>query len=60
MDLGISDKVKPILEQVSHFIDAEILPLEEEYHQQVSTGDRWTYTERQTEILEGLKAKAKA
>ena len=60
MDLGISDKVKPILEQVSHFIDTEILPLEEEYLQEVSKGDRWTFTERQTEILEGLKAKAKA
>jgi len=60
MDLGISDKLKPLLEQVKHFIDTEILPLEEEYHQEVSKGDRWTYTERQTEILEGLKAKAKA
>ena len=60
MDLGISDKLKPLLEQVKHFIDTEILPLEEEYHQEVSKGDRWTYTDRQTEILEGLKAKAKA
>jgi len=60
MDLGISDKLKPLLEQVKHFIDTEILPVEEEYHQEVSKGDRWTYTERQTEILEGLKAKAKA
>ena len=55
MDLGISDKLKPLLEQVKHFIDTEILPVEEEYHQEVSKGDRWTYTERQTEILEGLK-----
>lgn len=60
MDLGISDKLKPLLEQVKHFIDTEILPLEEEYHQEISKGDRWAYTERQTEILEGLKAKAKA
>lgn len=60
MDLGISDKVKPILEEVKHFIDTEILPLEAEYHAEVNTGDRWTYTERQTEILEGLKTQAKA
>lgn len=60
MDLGKSDKIKPLLEQVSHFIDSEILPLEDEYHQEVSKGDRWAFTERQTEILEGLKAKAKA
>ncbi|MDG2501609.1 MAG: acyl-CoA dehydrogenase family protein [Porticoccaceae bacterium] len=60
MDLGISDKVKPILEEVKHFIDTEILPLEHEYHEEISKGDRWTFTERQTEILEGLKTKAKA
>ncbi len=60
MDLGISDKVKPILAEVKQFIDTEILPLEGEYHAEIGNGDRWTYTERQTEILEGLKAKAKA
>jgi len=60
MDLGISDKVKPILAEVKQFIDTEILPLEGEYHAEIGSGDRWTYTERQTEILEGLKAKAKA
>ena len=59
MDLGISDKVKPILAEVKHFIDTEILPMEAEYYAEVGKGDRWTYTERQTEILEGLKAKAK-
>ncbi|MDG1813279.1 MAG: acyl-CoA dehydrogenase family protein [Porticoccaceae bacterium] len=60
MDLGISDKVKPILEEVKHFIDTEILPLEPEYHAEISKGDRWTFTDRQTEIMEGLKSKAKA
>lgn len=59
MDLGVSDKVKPILEEVRHFIDTEILPLEHEYHEEISKGDRWTFTDRQTEILEGLKSKAK-
>ena len=60
MDLGISAKLKPILEQVKQFIDNEILPLEHEYHAEIDKGDRWTFTERQTEILEGLKSKAKA
>ena len=60
MDLGISDKVKPILAEVKQFIDTEILPMEAEYYAEVNQGDRWTYTERQTEILETLKAKAKA
>jgi acyl-CoA dehydrogenase len=60
MDLGISDKVKPILAEVKQFIDTEILPLERDYYAEVNKGDRWTYTARQTEILETLKAKAKA
>ena len=60
MDLGISDKLKPILEEVKNFIDIEITPLEMEYHQEVAKGDRWTFTDRQTEILEALKAKAKS
>jgi acyl-CoA dehydrogenase len=60
MDLGISEKLKPILEEVTQFIDIEILPLEQEYHAEVEKGDRWAYTERQTEILESLKTKAKA
>ena len=60
MDLGISDKVKPILAEVKQFIDTEILPMEAEYYAEVGKGDRWTYTPRQTDILEGLKTKAKA
>jgi len=60
MDLGISDKVKPIIEEVKHFIDIEIMPMETEYHTEIGKGDRWTYTERQTEMLESLKSKAKA
>ena len=60
MDLGISDKVKPIIEEVKNFIDIEIMPMETEYHTEIGKGDRWTYTERQTEILESLKSKAKA
>ena len=58
MDLGPSDKVKPILEQVKAFIDNEILPVEREYHEEVDKGDRWQYTDRQTEILEDLKKKS--
>ncbi len=60
MDLGVSDKVKPIIEEVKHFIDIEIMPMETVYHTEIGKGDRWTYTERPTEILESLKSKAKA
>ena len=60
MDLGPSDKVRPILKEVKFFIDNEILPLEGEYFDEVDKGDRWQYTERQTEILETLKEKARS
>lgn len=60
MDLGISENVKPLLAEVKRFIEEEILPVDHEYYAEVSVGDRWQYTDRQTEIREGLKAKAKA
>ncbi|MBA6413127.1 acyl-CoA dehydrogenase family protein [Parahaliea sp. F7430] len=60
MDLGISPKIAPVLEQVKAFIANEITPLEEEFLAEIDVGDRWSFTGRQTEILEGLKNKAKA
>lgn len=60
MDLGISENVKPLLAEVKRFIEEEIRPVDHEYYEEVAVGDRWTYTDRQTEIREGLKAKAKA
>jgi acyl-CoA dehydrogenase len=59
MDLGISERVAPILAKVKAFIDDRVLPLEQEYAQEIGTGDRWQFTDRQTEILETLKAEAK-
>ena len=60
MDLGISDNVRPLLEEVKNFIDNEIMPLEGEFLAEIDVGDRWQYTDRQTEIREGLKEKARA
>jgi acyl-CoA dehydrogenase len=60
MDLGISENVKPLLAEVRRFIEEEVLPVDHEYAAEVAVGDRWQYTDRQTEIREGLKAKAKA
>ena len=51
MDLGVSDKLKPILQEVKQFIDGEILPMEHEYHEEIEKEDRWQFTSRQTEIL---------
>ena len=60
MNLGISENVKPLLAEVRRFIEEEVLPVDHEYAAEVAVGDRWQYTDRQTEIREGLKAKAKA
>ena len=62
MDLGISDKVAGLIEQVRDMIENEIAPLNNEYHGEVGkhpSGDRFALTDRQIEIMEGLKAKAK-
>jgi acyl-CoA dehydrogenase len=62
MDLGISERVKPLVEQVRDMVRDEIMPLDEEYHAEVGKaegGDRFAFTARQNEIREGLKAKAR-
>jgi len=62
MDLGISDKVAGLIEQVRDMIENEIAPLNDEYPGEVGkhpSGDRFALTDRQIEIMEGLKAKAK-
>ena len=60
MDLGITKHLQPILEAVRDMVRNEIMPLDEEFLAEVGAkGDRWSYTPRQSEILEGLKAKAK-
>lgn len=60
MSFGLRDESRAMLERVADMIRTEIMPLEEEYQAEVGKGDRWQYTARQAEILEGLKAKAKA
>ncbi len=59
MELGVSERLRPILDQVKVFIRDEILPVEEEFFEEVDKEDRWAFTARQTEILEGLKARAR-
>ncbi len=60
MELGISAKVAPILEAVKRFIAEEVMPLDHEFRAEVDVGDRWQFTERQHEIMNSLKAKARA
>jgi acyl-CoA dehydrogenase len=60
MDLGMTPKVKPLVEKVRAMVREEVMPLEEEYEAEIGrAGDRFAFTPRQTEILEGLKAKAR-
>ena len=60
MNLGLRPEVRDLLARVAAMVRDEIMPLEPEYHAEIAKGDRWAYTPRQAEILEGLKAKAKA
>ena len=61
MDLGITPKVAPLIDAVRRMVTEEIAPLDAEFHALVgSAGDRFAYSARQTEILEGLKAEAKS
>ena len=59
MVLGMSQRLKPLHEKVAAMVRDEILPLEEEYLGEVAKGDRWTFTKRQTQILESLKTQAR-
>ncbi len=60
MSFSLREENRALLQRVSDMIRDEIMPLENEYQTEIGKGDRWQYTERQAEILEGLKAKAKA
>ena len=60
MDLGVSEKVAPVLESVRNFLNEEVIPLEAEYKAEIEVGSPWEFTARQTEILGSLKTKARA
>ncbi|WP_170665768.1 acyl-CoA dehydrogenase family protein [Ruegeria profundi] len=60
MSFGLREENRALLQRVADMIRDDIMPLEEEYQAEIGKGDRWQYTDRQAEILEGLKAKAKA
>ena len=61
MDLGATDKVRPLIAAVRAMVRDEIMPLEEEYQAEVGReGDRFKPTKRLIEIRESLKAKARA
>jgi acyl-CoA dehydrogenase len=59
MNLGMSERVRPLVEAVRNFIAQEVKPLDGEFFAEVEKGDRWKLTERQKEILETLKSSAR-
>ncbi len=60
MDLGVTDKVRPLIAAVRAMVRDEIMPIEEEYEAEIGRdGDRFKPTARMIEILEELKAKAR-
>ena len=62
MDLGVTDKVKPLIDKVRQMVSDDIEPLDQEFHEEVGkhpSGSRWQFTERQMEILSHLKTIAK-
>jgi acyl-CoA dehydrogenase len=60
MALGMTERLRPIHDRVARMVRDEIMPLDEEFLAEVGkAGDRFAYTNRQIDILEGLKAKAR-
>ncbi len=59
MNLGMRAEARALLDRVAAMVRDEIMPMEAEYHAEIAKGDRWAYTPRQAEILEGLKTRAR-
>lgn len=60
MDFNPSDKARAILAEVGQMVRDDIIPLDHDYLAEVGkAGNRFAFSPRQTEILEGLKAKAR-
>ncbi|TJW10114.1 MAG: acyl-CoA dehydrogenase [Mesorhizobium sp.] len=60
MNLGMTERLKPIHARVAAMVRDEITPLSEEFLAEIGKGgDRWVHSARQTEILEVLKTTAK-
>ena len=61
MNLGITDRLEPVLEAVKTFIRDKVEPVDEEFLAEVeNNADRWALNDRQQAILEGLKSEARA
>lgn len=60
MELGMTERVRPLVEQVRQMVREEIMPQEEAYFAEIGkAGARFAFTKRQLAILDGLKATAR-
>lgn len=59
MDLGLSEKLVEVRETIRSFVEEKVEPIQQEYHDEISVGDRWSHTPRQDEILNSLKDEAR-
>ena len=59
MDLDIPERLLPVRDKIDDFVRSRIDPLTQEYYDQIDVGDRWELTDRQLEILGGLKDQAR-
>jgi acyl-CoA dehydrogenase len=61
MNLGITERVRPLIAAVRAMVRDEIMPIEAEYEAEVGReGDRFKPTARMVEIFAGLKARARS
>ena len=60
-DLRMSEGAQPLFEKVKAFIQEEVEPITEEFYRLgANREDRWSWAPGQLELLDGVKAKAKA
>ena len=59
MDLDIPERLVPVRDKIDDFVRSKIDPLTQEYYDEIAVGDRWALTDRQLEILDGLKDQAR-
>ena len=59
MDLDIPERLIPVKNKIDKFVREHVDPLTEEYFDEINVGDRWSFTDRQTEIMDGLKDQAR-
>jgi acyl-CoA dehydrogenase len=60
-NLGMSPDARPLLDKVKTFVDDEVEPITEEFFALgANREDRWSFAPGQLELLDGVKAKAKA